>query len=333
MGTRTFAWPALVVLAVLASVLVHAQSPARPAASAETRRAYEPPRTPWGDPDLQGDFSNSDESLIPMERPEALTGKRLEDVSEAELARLVDERNAARDEADRQRWELRSPLHWFENIKPNNSRAWLVVDPPDGRIPPLTAEARARAAARTEARKGRGEADSWEDRSLYDRCITRGLPGSMMPAIYGNAYRIVQGPGMVTITYEMVNETRVVPLDGRPHLTGSMRAYMGDGRGRFEGTTLVIETTNFTDRTPYRGSSERLRLVERFTPVDDGHVEWAVTFDDPGTWARPWTFAMRLTKVSAEEAPFEYACHEGNYAMRNLLSIARAEEAAASRKP
>ncbi|HWN84004.1 MAG TPA: hypothetical protein VNN99_02585 [Vicinamibacterales bacterium] len=333
MSTRTFAWPALVVLAVLASVLVHAQSPARPAASAETRRAYEPPRTPWGDPDLQGDFSNSDESLIPMERPEALTGKRLEDVSEAELARLVDERNAARDEADRQRWELRSPLHWFENIKPNNSRAWLVIDPPDGRIPPLTAEARARAAARTEARKGRGEADSWEDRSLYDRCITRGLPGSMMPAIYGNAYRIVQGPGMVTITYEMVNETRVVPLDGRPHLTGSMRAYMGDGRGRFEGTTLVIETTNFTDRTPYRGSSERLRLVERFTPVDDGHVEWAVTFDDPGTWARPWTFAMRLTKVGAEEAPFEYACHEGNYAMRNLLSIARAEEAAASRKP
>ena len=331
MSTRTFAWPALVVLAVLASVLVHAQSPARPAASAETRRAYEPPRTPWGDPDLQGDFSNSDESLIPMERPEALTGKRLEDVSEAELARLVDERNAARDEADRQRWELRSPLHWFENIKPNNSRAWLVIDPPDGRIPPLTAEARARAAARTEARKGRGEADSWEDRSLYDRCITRGLPGSMMPAIYGNAYRIVQGPGMVTITYEMVNETRVVPLDGRPHLTGSMRAYMGDGRGRFEGTTLVIETTNFTDRTPYRGSSERLRLVERFTPVDDGHVEWAVTFDDPGTWARPWTFAMRLTKVGAEEAPFEYACHEGNYAMRNLLSIARAEEA--SRKP
>ena len=331
MSTRTFAWPALVVLAVLASVLVHAQSPARPAASAETRRAYEPPRTPWGDPDLQGDFSNSDESLIPMERPEALTGKRLEDVSDAELARLVDERNAARDEADRQRWELRSPLHWFENIKPNNSRAWLVIDPPDGRIPPLTAEARARAAARTEARKGRGEADSWEDRSLYDRCITRGLPGSMMPAIYGNAYRIVQGPGMVTITYEMVNETRVVPLDGRPHLIGSMRAYMGDGRGRFEGTTLVIETTNFTDRTPYRGSSERLRLVERFTPVDDGHVEWAVTFDDPGTWARPCTFAMRLTRVGAEEAPFEYACHEGNYAMRNLLSIARAEEA--SRKP
>jgi len=324
-----------VVLALGATVtgLLHAQSAARPSGAAETRRAYEPARTPWGDPDLQGDFTNSDESLIPMERPEALAGRRLDDISEAELGRLNDERNAARDEADRQRWELRSPLHWFENIKPKNSRAWLVVDPPDGRVPPVTAEARARAAARAEARKGRGEADSWEDRSLYDRCITRGVPGSMMPAIYGNAYRIVQGPGFVTISYEMVNDTRVIPLDGRPHLGASMRSYLGDARGRFEGTTLVVETTNFTGRTPYRGSSERLRLVERFTPIDNGHVEWAVTFDDPATWARPWTFAMRLTKVGPEEALFEYACHEGNYAMRNLLSIARAEEAAAARKP
>ena len=134
-------------------------------------------------------------------------------------------------------------------------------------------------------------------------------------------------------SYEMVNDTRVIPLDGRPHLGASMRSYLGDARGRFEGTTLVVETTNFTGRTPYRGSSERLRLVERFTPIDDGHVEWAVTFDDPATWARPWTFAMRLTKVGPEEALFEYACHEGNYAMRNLLSIARAEEAATARKP
>jgi hypothetical protein len=312
---------AAALLAMLGSVLLQAQS----------KRAYAPPLTPWGDPDLQGDFTNSDESLIPMERPDGLTGRALDDISEAELGKLVDERNAARDEADRQRWELRSPLHWFENIKPNNSRAWLVTDPPDGRIPPLTAEARARQGTRAEARKGRGEADSWEDRSLYDRCISRGIPGSMMPAIYGNSYRIVQGPGVVTISYEMVNETRVIPLDGRRHLTASMRAYMGDARGRFEGGMLVVETTNFTDKTPYRGSSERLRLVERFTPVDDRHVEWSVTFDDPATWARPWTFAMLLTKVRPDAAMFEYACHEGNYAMRNLLSVARAEEAAASK--
>jgi hypothetical protein len=201
-----------------------------------------------------------------------------------------------------------------------------------GRIPPHTAAPRAGLAARAAARRGRGEADSWEDRSLYDRCISRGIPGSMMPAIYGNSYRIVQGPGVVTISYEMVNETRVIPLDGRPHLTASMRAYMGDARGRFDGGALVVETTNFTDKIQYRGSSERLRLIERFTPVDDRHVEWSVTFDDPATWARPWTFAMQLTKVGPDEAMFEYACHEGNYAMRNLLSVARAEEAAAKGK-
>ena len=126
-----------------------------------------------------------------------------------------------------------------------------------------------------------------------------------------------------------VGETRVIPLDARPHLPSGMRAYIGDARGHFDGPTLVVETTNFTDKTSYRGSSERLRLVERFTPMDATHVEWSVTFDDPATWARPWTFAMTLTKVGPEQAPFEYACHEGNYAMRNLLSVARAEEAAA----
>jgi len=291
--------------------------------------AYTAPRTPWGDPDLQGAFTNSDESLIPMERPDTLEGKTLDQVSDAELADLIEERNKAREEADRQRWELRSPLHWFENFNPKNSRAWLVVDPPDGRIPPQTAEARARAAARTESRRGRGDADSWEDRSLYDRCITRGIPGSMMPAIYGNSYRVTQGPGFVAIQYEMVNEARVIPLDRRPHLGPAIRNYLGDARGWFEGETLVVETTNFTDLTPYRGSSPALRLVERFTPRAPEVVEWSVTFEDPTTWARPWTFAMNLTKVPDQEGPFEYACHEGNYAMRNLLGIARAEEAAA----
>jgi hypothetical protein len=294
-----------------------------------SNRPYSPPRTPWGDPDLQGAYTNSDESQIPMERPESLAGRRLEDITPAELARLNEERNQARIEADRQRWELRSPLHWFENHDFRNSRAWLVVDPPDGRIPPQTPEAKQRATERANARRGRGEADSYEDRSLYDRCITRGLPGSMMPAIYGSAYEIVQGPGVVAITYEMVNEARVIPLDGRPHAGASIRAYMGDARGAFDGNTLVVETTNFTDRVPYRGSSQRLRLVERFTPIAPNLVEWSVTLDDPATWTRPWTFAMTLTKTDAR--PFEYACHEGNYAMRNILSIARAEEDAAGR--
>jgi hypothetical protein len=281
-------------------------------------------RTPWGDPDLQGAYTNSDESLIPMERPDTLSGKSLSEISSDELAQLNEKRNEDRVEADKQRWELRSPLHWFENHNPKNSRAWLVVDPPDGKIPPQTPEARARAAARAKARQGRGDADSYEDRSLYDRCITRGLPGSMMPAIYGNSYEIVQGPGFVAIQYEMVNELRVIPLDGRPHLSSTIRNYMGDARGHFEGDTLVVETTNFTDKVPYRGSSQNLRLIERFTPRAPGIVEWSVTFDDPATWARPWTFAMNLTKTT--ERPFEYACHEGNYAMRNMLTVAREEE-------
>jgi hypothetical protein len=303
------------VLTACALLLLHGR------ASAQT------PRTPWGDPDLQGAYTNSDESLIPMERPDALSGKSLADISASELATLNDQRNEDRVEADRQRWELRSPLHWFENHNPKNSRAWLVVDPADGKIPPQTAEAKARATARAQARKGRGDADSYEDRSLYDRCITRGLPGSMMPAIYGNSYEIVQGPGYVAIWYEMVNELRVIPLDGRPHVASSIRSYMGDARGHFEGETLVIETTNFTDRVPYRGSSEHLTLTERFTQRAPGVVEWSVTFDDPHTWTRPWTFAMNLTRTT--EPPFEYACHEGNYAMRNILGIARQEEKAA----
>jgi hypothetical protein len=147
----------------------------------------------------------------------------------------------------------------------------------------------------------------------------------MMPAIYGSSYEITQGPGFVAIGYEMVNEMRVIPLDGRPHVGGAIRAYMGDARGRFEGTTLVVETTNFTDKLPYRGSSDKLKLTERFTPTSKDTLEWAVTVEDPATWARPWTFAMTLTRG---EPPFEYACHEGNYAMRNIMSIERTAEAA-----
>jgi hypothetical protein len=292
------------------------------------RPAYSPPRTPWGDPDLQGAFTNSDESLIPMERPDALSGRTLAQISEGELAKLIDQRNEDRIEADKQRWELRSPLHWFENHSPKNSRAWLVSDPPDGKVPSQTAEARRRAATRTEARRGRGDADSYEDRSLFDRCISRGVPASMMPTIYGNAYQIQQGPGFVAILYEMIHEARVIPLGDQPHVAPAIRSYMGDARGHFEGNTLVVETRRFTDRIPYRGSSQDLVLTERFTPVGPSTIEWSVTFDDAATWARPWTLGMHLTKVPDLEGPFEYACHEGNYAMFNLLSIARAEEKA-----
>jgi hypothetical protein len=310
--------------------------PARKTASTpRVVKGYTPPRTPWGDPDIEGPYTNSDESGIPFERPDEFAGRTLAQVRPDELAALVRQRQEQTIERAPTLSEFpgaTSPMHWFEHYNAVNSRAWLVSDPPDGKVPPLTGESQARAAARAAARKGRGPADSWEDRSLYDRCITRGLPGSMMPAIYGNSYHIHQAPGVVAIRYEMVHETRVIPLDGRPHAPASMRSYLGDAVGRWEGTTLVVETTNFTDKTPYRGSSEHLKMTERFTPVGPDLVEWSVTFDDPHTWTRPWTFAMNLTKVDDSQQLFEYACHEGNYGLRNILAAARAEERASQKR-
>jgi hypothetical protein len=153
----------------------------------------------------------------------------------------------------------------------------------------------------------------------------------MMPAGHGSTYEIVQSPTTVAIRYEMVHETRIIPLDGRPHVGSHIRLYMGDPRGHWEGNTLVVETTNFTDRTIYRGSSRDLRMIERFTRISRDVVEWRVTFDDPATWTRPWTFAMPLTRKDQTQQGFEYACHEGNYGMRNILTGARADEARESK--
>jgi hypothetical protein len=294
---------------------------------------YVAPRTSWGDPQIAGAYTNSDESGIPFERPAQFDGKKLADVSPEQLAQMVKQRQEQTVERTPGLSEFpgaTSPLHWFENYRAANSRAWLVTDETDGKVPPTLAEAEARNAERQRLRRAHGPADSPEDRSLYDRCITRGIPGSMMPAIYGNSYAIYQGPGYVAIRYEMVNETRIIPLgtgNNVPHVSAKIREYLGDARGHFDGNTLVVETTNFTDKTAYRGSSENLKLVERFKPLGPNTVEWSVTFEDPHTWAKPWTFAMNLTKVPDEQGPFEYACNEGNYGLHNILTAARAEEA------
>jgi hypothetical protein len=294
-------------------------------------RNWNPPKTAWGDPDIQGFYTNKDESGIPFERPGDLAGKRLEDIEDQELAELIKERQqqtASRAAGIGGADTGAGPVHWYENYGAKNSQAWLVIDPADGRIPPMTPEAQARVAAMPPARTSftGGPWDGPEDFSLYDRCITRGLPGSMMPAIYGNSYQIVQSPGYVAIRYEMIHEARVIPLDGRPHLTQSIRPFMGDARGRWDGKTLIVETTNFNPRTTYRnGNSETFRMIERFTPVGPNTMAWSVTIDDPKTWTRPWTFAMNLTKDETQP-PFEYACHEGNYGMPNILRGARATE-------
>jgi hypothetical protein len=291
---------------------------------------WKPDRTPWGDPDLSGNYSNSDESGIPLEKPAGFEGRRQQDITTAELAKIqAARREQTIEQATRLSQQPNPQLFWWETLNARNSRVWLLVDPPDGKVPAMTAEGQQRQQARAEARKnsGRGPADSWEDRSLYDRCISRGLPGSMMPAIYGSSYDITQGPGFVAIRYEMIHETRVIPLDARPHVASAIRSYMGDARGRWEGNTLVVETRNFKDAVAYRGADGgSLRIVERFTPLDPNTVEWKITIDDQRTWAQPWTFAMNLTKKDDSQPPFEYACHEGNYGLRNILSAARAEE-------
>jgi hypothetical protein len=301
-------------------------------------------KTPWGDPDLQGTYTNSDESGIAMQRPAEFAGKRLDQVTAADMERLI----ARRAEQAKKTAQTiggtadndtgAGPSHWYENYNAKNSRAWMISDPADGQMPATTEDARRRAAAVRAARRGGdgyyvGPFDSPADLTLYVRCITRGLPGSMMPAIYGNSYRIAQAPGVVAITYEMVHETRIIRLDTGQRLSGeplprTLQSDMGFARGRWEGDTLVVETTNFRERAAYGGASDKLKTTERFRPVN-GAIEWSITFDDPATWVRPWTFGMKLTRDDSQQI-YEYACHEGNDGLRGILSAARAEEKGAS---
>jgi len=314
----TIRWPRLFLALSLVSVLMAIASLDAGHVS-RTRGGYSVPRTPWGDPDLQGAYTNSADRLTPMERPDSFAGRRLREITTAELTRLNKKRLAT---------SASDQLGFDDSVDgtPWSSRAWLIIDPDDGKIPPLTSNAKSRMATRVDARRQRGPADSWTDFNLFSRCITRGVPNSMMPVIYGNTYEIVQAPGSVAIVHEMIHDTRVIPLDERPHAGPMVRGYLGDSRGYFDGLALVIETTNFASGASFLGSSENLRLTERFTPLSDDVLEWRVTVLDLETWTRPWTFAMNLTRSTAR--PLEYACHEGNYFVRHALSAERSAEQA-----
>jgi len=296
---------------------------------------YTPARTPWGHPDISGDYTNKDEANTPLERPDEFKGRDPRSFTQAELDALVKKRQtqAAAIAGGIGGAETGAgPTHWYEHLRGTGNRPWFITDPADGKLPPMTPQAlkrEAAVAALNDARNGEGRADSWLDRSTYDRCITRGLPGSMMPAIYGNAYQILQTPDSVVIRYEMIHETRVIPLDGRPHVSKAIRGYLGDARGHWEGDTLVVETTNFTNRTHFgynnRYNSESFTLTERFTPTAPGRLQWEVTFNDAEVWTRPFTLAMPLTRDDTQQI-FEYACHEGNLGLEHILTAARAEE-------
>ena len=232
---------------------------------------------------------------------------------------------------------INPPSYWLEHGKPNY-QASLVVDPPDGRIPALTPEAQQLAKERADARKGHNN-DTWEDQSFYDRCISRGVMGSILPVIYNNGNEILQAPGMVIIRYEMIHETRIIPvskgpLDGKPHVDAGVRSYMGDPRGHWEGNTLVVETTNLIGNTNGIGlngggtpHSAALKLTERFTRVSKDVIDYEATIDDPKTWVKPWKVAFPLRRDPGFKV-YEYACHEGNIGLLDILSGARADEAA-----
>jgi hypothetical protein len=299
-----------------------------PAAPSAQTRAKALPRTPDGHPDLQGiwDFR----SATPLERPVRFAGREFmtpEEVIAYEHEAL--EREDGRPPDDARTEQSVHPSWWLDYGKTvvKSRRTSLIVDPPDGKIPAMTAEGKARAAARRAATETHGPADSYENRSLQERCITRGLPEVTLPGPYNNNLQIVQAPGYVMLFTEMIHDARVVPMDGRPHNSPGVRAWMGDSRGRWDGDTLVVDTTNFTDRTNFRGSGENLHLIERFTRLDADTIEYRFTLDDPTTWTRPWTVAYPIVKT---EGPiFEFACHEANYGLRDILSGARWEERAA----
>jgi len=231
------------------------------------------------------------------------------------------------------------PGHWGERGRPQRQTS-LVVDPPSGRIPPMTAEGQKRTAAIPATlyydNSGAGVFNGPEDLSVYDRCITRGLIGSMVAVGYNAGNQIVQGRGWVALRNEMIHEARLIPLDGRPHASSTIRTYMGDSRGHWDGTTLVVDTTNFNGRTGVGANgraiyhSDALRVRERFTRTDADTIQYEATIDDPKTWTRPFTIAFPL-KRDPSYGMFEYACHEGNYGLRNILSAARAADRASAR--
>jgi len=289
--------------------------------------AQSPARMRDGHPDLQGVWNFS--SLTPLERPAQFADKPvLTDAEAAEFERQTLDRNNAdrrRDTADADVAQAYNNAWYDRGTKVvGTKRSSLIVDPSDGRIPPLTASGQAAAAARADARRGRGPADGPEDRSNAERCLLFNAGPPLLPGPYNNNLQIVQTRDYVVIANEMIHDVRIVPLDGRPHLPASIRRWQGDPRGRWDGDTLVVETTNFSDRTSVRGSDTQLRLVERFRRVDAKTLDYQFTVEDATVFSRPWTVSLPMT---ASDGPiYEYACHEANYAMTGILRGARAQE-------
>jgi len=310
-------WIASAAAVLLGSAVVMAQGSAKV------------PRTVDGQPDLQGVWNFS--TITPLERTAEFSGR--EYLTDAE-AKAFEQRIAVQsnrdnrsDNRDADVASAYNEFWWDRGVHAarvnGKTRTSLIVDPPDGRVPALTADGQARAAARAEARREH-PADGPEDRSLGERCLLFNAGPPMLSGPYNNFVQILQTRDYVAIHNEMIHDARIVPLDGRPHLPAGVRSWLGDSRGRWDGNTLVVETTNFTGKTNVRGSGEGLRLVERFTRADAGTLVYEFTIDDPASFSKPWSAVLPMAK--SDDKIFEYACHEGNYAMTGILRGARSSE-------
>ena len=329
------------VLVVLAASFAFNPTPSAGQDAKAATKSAGAPRTSWGAPDLSGRWTNT--TTTPLERPSDLAGREV----------LTTEERAQRDAGVGRDYTPRAGdpgaynSFWPEPGKAS-AQTSLIVDPPDGKMPALTADAKKYADALETLRRPERPA-SWDELNPYDRCLTRGLPGAMMPGFYNHNYQILQTPTHIAILVEMIHDIRIIPLDGSPHLGQGLRQWMGNSRGRWEGQTLVVETTGFTEKIrEFTGNAQRLvngervgtyqasfgtptlKLVERFTRVDANTIDYRFTVTDPATFTKPFTVATPMLKVT--EPIFEYACHEGNYAVPNMLSAARAQERAESQK-
>ena len=286
--------------------------------------AQGPERTPWGDPDLQGVWTNR--TTTPLERPSEFEGRAV--LSHEERAEIDAQAEAARDRPPPPGQTGGYNSFWLDRGVRNNQTS-LIVDPPDGRYPARTERVRESDAAFAALRDGT-RFETWQDLNLYDRCLTRGMPGAMIPGFYNHNYQILQTPDYVVVLVEMIHDARIIPLDGRAHLSPQIGQWMGDSRARWEGDTLVVETTNLTPRGDQRvrylvhAGSEQASVVERFTRVDADRIDYSFKVTDPATYESPWTAEIPMVPLGGEI--FEYACHEGNYGLVNILAGARAAE-------
>jgi len=328
MNQRTLASLSMTTLALALMVALLAPIPAAAQAQkAAPKKAWTVPKTPDGQPDLQGYWTNN--SYTPLERPNGVTKEFYTPQEAVEAAKRSAEREAAQTEpgtvADVHYDFTQFGLDRSQTRLTNNLRTSIIVDPPNGKMPPVTAEGKRRADARAAERKTQGaQYDKVQNIPIGSRCVYANAGPPMLPPGYNPAYQIVQSKDAVTIVIEMLHETRVIPLGSSPHAPAQVRSWLGDARGHWEGDTLVVETTNFNDKVAFRGASENMKVTERFTRVSDDEIKYEFTVNDPSTWELPWRGEMPFVKINGPV--FEHACHEGNYGIANTLAAVRMEE-------